>query len=146
MEWGRDKFSQLSYTYHYSWFILIFQSREAAISFELIPSIHLSELKYVIIINSSTETNLTYVQKENDNYKTENVTVSYNGKYFYYKTDNVNVSYGDKNIYLTLCTFSFGIKESNLTDTRCRIQDVVSPHCGDKIMARSCMRYSLLNY
>ena len=146
MEKGGDKFSQLSSTYHYVWIILIFQSREAAISFELIPSIHLSELKYVIIINSSTETNLTYVQKENDNYKTENVTVSYNGKYFYYKTDNVNVSYGDKNIYLTLCTFSFGIKESNLTDTRWRIQNVVSPHCGDKRMARRCTISSLLNY
>jgi len=162
MERGRDKYSQLSSAYHYAWFILLFQSREAAISFELIPSIHLSELKYVIKINSSPETSLADVRKENNTYKTGNVTVSYDGKYFYYKTDNVNVSYGGKyfyyktdnvnvsyggkNIYLTLCTFSFGIKESNLTDTRCRIQNVVSPHCGDKIMARRCTRSSLLNY
>ena len=126
----RDKYSQLSSAYHYAWFILIFQSREAAISFELIPSIYLSDLKYVIKINSSAETRPKDVKKENDNYKTENVTVSYGGKY----------------IYLTLCTFCFGSKESNLTDTRCRIQDVVSPHCGDNIMARGCRRSSLLNY
>ena len=36
--------------------------------------------------------------------------------------------------YLTLCTFSFGINESSLSDTRCPIQDVVSPHCRDKRM------------
>jgi hypothetical protein len=41
----------------------------------------------------------------------------------------------DKIIYLTLCTFSFEIKESSLSDARCLIQDVVSPHCGDKIDA-----------
>ena len=35
-------------------------------------------------------------------------------------------------IYLTLSTFSFEIKESRLSDTRCLIQDVASPHCGDK--------------
>ena len=29
-------------------------------------------------------------------------------------------------IYLTLCTFSFEINESSLSDTRCLIQDVVS--------------------
>jgi hypothetical protein len=38
----RDKYSQLSSAYHYAWLILIFQSREAAISFELIPSYFLS--------------------------------------------------------------------------------------------------------
>ena len=39
-------------------------------------------------------------------------------------------------MYLTLYTFSFEIKESSLSDTRCLIHDVVSPHCGDKRMAR----------
>jgi len=52
-----------------------------------------------------------------------------------YRTDN---SY-----YLTLCTFSFEINESRLSDTRCLIQDVVSPHCGDKRMVRHCTRRSL---
>jgi hypothetical protein len=48
--------------------------------------------------------------------------------------------------YLTLCMFSFEIKESRKSDTRCLIQDVVSPHCGDKRMVRRCMRRSLPNY
>jgi hypothetical protein len=43
-------------------------------------------------------------------------------------------------LYLTLYTFSFEINESRLSDTRCMIQDVVSPHCGDKRMARRCTR------
>jgi hypothetical protein len=30
--------------------------------------------------------------------------------------------------------------------TRCLIQDVVSPHCGDKRMAQHCTRRSLPNY
>jgi hypothetical protein len=47
----------------------------------------------------------------------------------------------DNFYYLTLCTFSFEINES-----RCLIQDVVSPHCGDKRMARRCMRRFLPNY
>jgi len=33
-----------------------------------------------------------------------------------------------------------------LTKVACLIQDVVSPHCGDKRMARRCMRRSLPNY
>ena len=37
-------------------------------------------------------------------------------------------------IYLTLCKFSFVIKESSLSDTRCIIQDAGSPDCGDKGM------------
>jgi len=82
----------------YIWFIS-FQSRDAAISFQLTPAIHLSELKYVIKINALSETSLTYLQKENGIYKTDNVNVSYDGKYFYYKTDNVNVSFGGKYIY-----------------------------------------------
>jgi hypothetical protein len=49
-------------------------------------------------------------------------------------------------IYLILYTFPFEINESRLTDTRCLIQDVVSPHCGDKRMARRCTRRSLSNY
>jgi len=88
---------------------LIFQSREAAISFQLIPSIHLSELKYVIKINSLSETSLTDLQKENDTYKTENVNVSHNGK----------------SIYLTLCTCSIRIKESSLSDTKNLIQYIL---------------------
>jgi hypothetical protein len=44
------------------------------------------------------------------------------------------------------CTFSFEFKESSLSDTRCLIQDVVSPHCGDKRKARRCTRSSLPNY
>jgi len=48
--------------------------------------------------------------------------------------------------YLTLCTFSFEINESRLSDTKCLIQDVVLPHCGDKRLARCCTRRSLRNY
>ena len=44
--------------------------------------------------------------------------------------------------YLKLCTFSFEINESRQCGTRCLIQDVVSPQCGDKRMARRCT----LNY
>jgi hypothetical protein len=51
------------------------------------------------------------------------------------------------NVYsLAFCTFSFQFKESTLPDTRCLIQDVVSPHCGDKSMARYCTRSSPSNY
>ena len=38
------------------------------------------------------------------------------------------------------------IKESSMSVTRCIIQDVVSPHCGDKRMARRCTRRSLPKY
>ena len=48
--------------------------------------------------------------------------------------------------YLTLCMFSFEINESRLSDTKCLIQNVVSPHCGDKRMAQRCTRRSLPNY
>jgi hypothetical protein len=48
--------------------------------------------------------------------------------------------------YLTLCMLSFEINESSMFDTRCLIQDDVSPHCGDKRMARRCTRRSLPNY
>ena len=46
----------------------------------------------------------------------------------------------DNTIYLTLCTFSLEINESSVSDIRCLIQDAVSPHCGDKRMARRCTR------
>ena len=37
------------------------------------------------------------------------------------------------NRYLSnICKFSFEINKSRLSDTRCLIQDVVSPHYGDK--------------
>jgi hypothetical protein len=49
-------------------------------------------------------------------------------------------------IYLTLYTFSFEINESRLSGTRCLIQDIVSPQCGDKRMARRYSRRSLPNY
>ena len=42
--------------------------------------------------------------------------------------------------------FSFEINECRLSDTRCIIHDVVSPHCGDKRMVRRCTRRSLPNY
>ena len=42
--------------------------------------------------------------------------------------------------------FSFKFKESSLSDTRCLIQDAVSPYCGDKKMAQCCTRSSLPNY
>jgi hypothetical protein len=38
------------------------------------------------------------------------------------------------------------INESRLSDKRCMIQDVVSPHSGDKIMVRRCTKRSLPNY
>jgi hypothetical protein len=82
----------------------------------LIPSIHLSELKYVIKINPLPETSPRDLKKEND----------------YYKTGNVNVSYDGKYIYLTLCTFTFELRKVS-----CLIQDVVSTYCGDKRMART---------
>jgi len=33
-----------------------------------------------------------------------------------------------RKVYLTCCTFSFEFKESSLSDTKCLIQDLVSPH------------------
>ena len=57
-----------------------------------------------------------------------------------------DVTLTNKCIYLTLCMFSFEIKESGQSDTRCLIQDVVSPHCGDKRMTWCCTRSSLPNY
>ena len=71
-------------TYHYAW--VFFQSRDSAISFQLTPSIYLSQLRYVIKINSSLETMPKDLQKVNGNYKTAKVKVSHSGKYFYYTT------------------------------------------------------------
>jgi hypothetical protein len=45
------------------------------------------------------------------------------------------MSYKCTYFYLTICTFSFEIKESNLSDKRCLVQDVVPPNCSDKRMA-----------
>jgi hypothetical protein len=59
---------------------------------------------------------------------------------------NNNKCVTNTTFHLTLYTFSFEINESRLSDTRCLIQDVVSPHCGDKRMARRCTRRSLPNY
>ena len=53
----------------------------------------------------------------------------------------LSLKLSDIRFYLTLCTFSF---ESN--EICCLIQDVVSPHCGDKRMAWRCSRRSLPNY
>ena len=80
------------------------------------PAIYISELKYVIKINSSLETIPKDIRKENGNYITDNVNVSYSGKYFYYTT---------KPYYLTLCMFPAEIKESSL------MQDVVIKECRD---------------
>jgi hypothetical protein len=44
-------------------------------------------------------------------------------------------------LYLTLCTFPL-----KLTKVARLLQDVVSPQCGDKRMARRCTRRSLPNY
>ena len=38
------------------------------------------------------------------------------------------------------------MKESSLSDTRCLIQYVVLPQCGDERMARRCTRRSLSNF
>ena len=83
-EWSRQndyKYNKYTSAYHYACF---FQSRQAAITFQLTPAIYLSKLKYVIRINSSTKTRPKDVQRENDNYKTDNVNVSYSGNYFHY--------------------------------------------------------------
>jgi hypothetical protein len=56
------------------------------------------------------------------------------------------ISCVDNSFYQTFCTFSFEFKESSLSDSSCLIQDVVSPHRGDKRMARRCTRSSLSNY
>ena len=46
--------------------------------------------------------------------------------------------------YPTLSKFSFAIQESTLSDKMYLIENVVSPHCGDKKkMARRCMIYFL---
>ena len=44
------------------------------------------------------------------------------------------------------CKFSFEINKSRLSDTRCLIQDVVSPHYGAKRKTLPCPRRSLPNY
>jgi len=49
------------------------------------------------------------------------------------------MSYKCTYFYLTICTFSFEIKESNLSDKRCLVQEVVPPNCSDKRMAWSCL-------
>ena len=36
--------------------------------------------------------------------------------------------------YLTFYTFSFEINECRLSDTRCLIQDLASPHCGTVVI------------
>ena len=73
---------------------LFFQSREAAITFQLTPAIYIAELKYVIKINSLPET--MHKDIVSGSYTTDNVNVSYSGKYVYYTT---------KPYYLTLCMF-----------------------------------------
>jgi hypothetical protein len=56
------------------------------------------------------------IEKVNGGYTTDNVNVSYSGKYFYYTT---------KPYYLTLCMFPAEIKESSM------MQDVVIKECRD---------------
>ena len=48
--------------------------------------------------------------------------------------------------FITQYVRFFEINESSLSDARCLIQDVVSPHCDDKRMARRYTRRSLSNY
>ena len=62
---------------------------------------------------------------------------------YYIKSEKVDPN---NIVYQTFCTFSFEIYESRLFDTRCMLQDVVSPHCGDKRMARRCTRRSMPSY
>jgi hypothetical protein len=52
----------------------------------------------------------------------------------------------DNIYYLTLCKLSFEIQESSLSDITCLIQDVVSPHRGEKRMSRRCMRCPLSDF
>ena len=52
----------------------------------------------------------------------------------------------DNRYYLTLCKLSFEIQESSLSDITCLIQDVVSPHRGEKRMSRCCMRCPLSDF
>jgi hypothetical protein len=64
-----------------------------------------------------------------------------------HKIKKIKIAKNKNNQILSkLYTFSFEINESRLSGTRCLIQDVVSPHCGDKRMARRCTRHSLPNY
>jgi hypothetical protein len=59
---------------------------------------------------------------------------------------NINVDkILDKRYHLTLQTVLLEINESRLSDTRCLMHDVVSPHCGDKRMVRRSTRRSLPN-
>ena len=74
--------------------LVFFQSREAAITFQLTPAIYIAELKYVIKINSLLETMPIDIVR--GSYTTDNVNVLYSGKYVYYTT---------KPYYLTLCMF-----------------------------------------
>ena len=55
-----------------------------------------------------------------------------------YLIDKLSLS----NIMYVFCE----IKESSLSDTRCLIQYVVSPQCGDKRMVQRCTRFSVQNY
>jgi hypothetical protein len=74
-----------------------FQSRNAAITFQLTPAIYLAELKYVIKINSLLETRpKDIIDIMSGSYITDYVNVLYSGKYVYYTT---------KPYYLTLCMF-----------------------------------------
>ena len=99
----RDKYSQLSSAYHYAWLILIFQSREAAISLQLTPSIHLSKLKYAIQINALLETSPTDLQKVNDTFITDYVNVLYGDTVMLKVTDRNGTKIASTNVILYKC-------------------------------------------
>ena len=56
------------------------------------------------------------------------IIFSWNGEKFYKYNCQRRINWVKYISY----TFSFEINQSRLSDTRCLIQDVVSPHCGDK--------------
>jgi len=61
-------------------------------------------------------------------------------------TDNITLWNQRKNVHITDKN-SYNVRlPLKLKKVACLIQDVVSPHCGDKRMVRGCMRSSLPNY
>jgi hypothetical protein len=61
-------------------------------------------------------------------------------------TDNITLWVQRKNVQITDKN-SYNVRlPLKLKKVACLIQDVVSPHCGDKRMVRGCTRSSLPNY
>ena len=78
-------------------------SRQAAITFQLTPAIYLSELKYVIQINSSPGTIPNDIEEVKGIYKTDNVNVSYDDKVRLKVTDGNGTEIASTQVLLYKC-------------------------------------------